>query len=115
MVAASTLRFVLSTLTAAALLTAGSVAHSLATDAGGVHARAATFKVCKKKLKRKGHRYQIQRRKLSCGTARRKTGRVLKTRRAPRGWHCSLPNLPHSGSCWKGKGGKRSFVFHRIR
>jgi hypothetical protein len=90
----------------AAALTAGSLAAAATTAeaAGG-------YSTCSKKLKRSGHRFQVNRRKLSCDAARRKTKRVLKRKRAPRGWDCSLPNLPRAGSCWKGR---QAFVFHRL-
>lgn len=90
-------------------------AEAFAAQGGQPTAEAASqYRLCKKKLSRNGHRYKVSRRGMPCGAALRKSRRVLKTKHASRGWHCSLPNLPQVGSCWKGKRGKRAFVFRRI-
>ena len=107
------LRFLLVALAATAMLSVGA-AEAAAAQGQPTAEAASQYRLCKKKLSRNGHRYKVSRRGMPCGAALRKSGRVLKTKHASRGWHCSLPNLPQVGSCWKGKRGKRAFVFRRI-
>jgi hypothetical protein len=105
------LRLLLTTLDAAAVVASAPAVDSLAAAPGQPQAdAAATWRLCKKKIKHKGKRYKVARLRLSCPTARHKSKRVLKTRHAPHEWKCSL-DLPFNGTCHKGK---RAFWLRRV-
>ena len=72
--------------------------------------RSARYKRCKN-IKLKQRRYRVVKLKMPCKSARRKTRYVLKKRKPPRGWTCSMPNFPVNGVCSKQS---KRFIFRRV-
>jgi len=58
----------------------------------------ARYKRCKNIRFRKRH-YRVVKLRMRCKPARRNTRYVLRKRKPPRGWTCSMPNLPVNGVC----------------
>jgi hypothetical protein len=91
----------------AAVAAAPGASASPSTAAANPYAR---YKRCKK-IKFKQRSYRVVKLRMPCKSARRKTRYVLKKRKAPKRWTCSMPNFPINGVCSKKS---KRFIFRSV-